>query len=827
MCIVTLVLALCNCRNRWEIPPRLVLLFDLGLPCATPRVISRGSNLFSRGRVRIESVPGGCPLLFKIAARLPAISPPFPGLCPRLRMDVSMDTDWRNLPEMLARDLAESESVFLARSRTAGPPVVTLAFERQSPQVPQRKPSCVATPGLHRTTSDTDLCSLGQDSATSFGRYEEEQDVHKDMAAPLGTLRTLRRIHTAGVKKFHLKMENDKDERRVFLNGFDEEWGSDSSADMEAGRRSSPSARLRQQSVTTAATSVEVQSVAGAKVHGGEKSMCESWVDLEARESDSEAGLDRGVAGERCEVGNVARPCYASEFEQAALVSVPQRRSSLSHQVTTTTAVWPTREELSTRLLQLPPQNDSHYFTSEPASSPIVRLGRRQAYPNHQFHDDVNTTPFDPLPPSPALSAPEQHSSTSSPRKSSSISRMPFLTHVNSWLEAGSNNNNQRHCPAHTPTSPISGAPITNIRVSTEVLENLRIMVHGFPDTMLSTDCLTVQTIQSYARKLRIGDIKNERLSPRGSDELSIAKSHSLFEMSPQALERKGSFGNLKLMTSLRGKLSSRFVPSPTSSSSRENSEEPWPPVDNRSASLRCNSSPSRPSDKPEKDRYITALRSIFPTGTDYLLDALYAHIIAYNYINSLCGGFPHLHQNGAGPRLPSRPSTNFVVPAGVTSLADLQLHEDAGESVMGDFHRDVARGGGGGSSHPVVPSKAAAMLGLGSTNMGQPLRPAPGTLGGRSTKLRKTTPPGASFAASLESEATLRHLRDNIARNIYRLVETVKSCSSVGKGSAASVSSHEDEDGGCVMGPNGKALEPTLMRAMCEVVRCYEELNA
>lgn len=794
-------------------------------------------------------------------------------------MDVSVDTDSRNLPEMLARDLAESESVFLARSRTAGPPVVTLAFERQSPHVPQRKPSCVATPGLHRTTSDTDLCSLGKDSATSFGRYEEDQDVHKDTAASLGTLRTLRRMNTTGVKKFHLKMENDKDERRVFLNGFDEEWGSDSSADMDAGM-SSPSVRLRQQSVTTAATSVEIQSIAGGKGPGGENSICEgpkirhapvfqtdceSWVDLETRMSDSEAGLGRGVPVKSWEVDNIARPCYpspaepsglrSSEFEQTALVSVPQRRSSLSHQVTTAvldeTAPTiqpvphkPTRE-LSTRLLQLSPENESRYFStsrsynhnwnaSEPALSPIVHLGRRQPYQNHQFHSDVNATPFDQLPPSPAPSAPEQYreplhnsnhhpqfqpSSTSSPRKSNSISRMPFLTQVNSWLEAGSSG--QRRCPAHTPTSPISGAPITNIRVSTEILENLRIMVHGFPDTMLSTDCLTVQTIQSYSRKLRIGDIKNERVSPRGSDELSIAKSHTSFELSSQALERKGSFGNLKLMTSLRGKFSSRFVPSPTSSLSRENSEEPWPPVDNRSASIRCNSSPSRPSDKPEKDRYITALRSIFPTGTDYLLDALYAHIIAYNYINSLCGGFPHLHQNGAGPHLPSRPSTNFVVPAGVTSLADLQLQEDAGESVMGDFYKEVARGGGSGSPHAVVPSKAAAMLGLGSTNMGQPMKPAPGTLGGRSAKLRKTTPPGASFAASLESEATLRYLRDNISRNIYRLVETVKSCSFVGK-----ETSYEDEDG-CIMGPNGKELEPTLMRAMCEVVRCYEELNA
>lgn len=790
-------------------------------------------------------------------------------------MNGSVDTTTRNLPEMLVRDLAESESLFLLRNRTAGPPAVTLAFELQPSQVPQRKPSCDARPRLHHTTSETDLCSLGQVGAASAERHEEKDD-YKSTAIPLGTLRTQRLANKAGVRKFHLKMENDRDERRIFLNGFEEEWGSDSSADAEAGL-SSPSVRTRQQSITTAATSVDVQFVAGGRGPAGESSMsegpnnyhapgfqsdCESWVDLETRASDWDAELDLNVPVRSWDIGNMDRFCYPSsakyparrnsEFEQKALASVPQRQSSLSHQVTTVglsdtiPALQPATHnfspELSSRVLQFSPGNSSQDFStpcthndwnaSEAALSPIVRTGRRQPAQTRHCHRTFDTTPIDHLPPSPAPSATDpyhetsynsrhqqksQHSPISNPRKSNSISRMPFLTQVNSWREAGGSG--QRRSPAHTPTSSIGITPIANIRVSTETLENLRIMVHGFPDTMLSTDCLTVQTIQSYSRKLRIGDFKNERVSPRGSDELGIAKFPTSSDLSSQILDRKASFGNLKLMTSLRGKFSSRFTSSPTSSTSRETSEESWPPVDNCFASIRCNSSPSRPSDKPQKDHYITALRSIFPTGTDYLLDALYAHIIVYNYINSLCGGFPHLHQNGAGPHLRSRTPTNFVVPAGVTSLADLQLHEDASESVVDEFYKEVANG----SSHAVVPSKAAAMLGLGSTNMGQPIKPVPGTLGGRNARLRKTTPPGASFAASLESEATLRHLRDNVSRNIYRLVETVKSSSVATLGKEAS----QEEEDGCIMGPNGKELEPTLMRAMCEVVRCYEELNA
>lgn len=786
-----------------------------------------------------------------------------------------------NLPEMLARDLAESESFFLARSRTAGPPAATLAFEAQPPHVPQRKPGVLAATRLHRTTSESDWCSLGQDSSElSTGRFDAEEGVHKGNAAPFGTLRTLRRMNRAGVKNFHLKMETDKDDRRVFLNGFDEDWGSDSSADMDTGM-SSPSVRLRQQSITTAATSVDVQSVAGGKGTGGEASMfegpenhhasvfqsdCESWVDLETAVSESEAAPERSR-----KVDSMDRFCYlspadssgahSSEFEQKALLSVPQRRSSLSHQVTTAIlddnapATHPVPKALtpvgpSSRSLLLSPGDNSQVFSihpptdewnaSEVASSPVVHTGRRQHPQTRLFQHDLTATPYDQLPPSPAPSSKEQyreashnsshhpqqsqHSLISHPRKSNSISRMPFLTQVNSWLEAGNSGHQRRYLPA-SPTSPVGGAPVANIRVSTEILENLRIMVSGFPDTMLSTECLTVQTIQNYARKLRIGDFKNERIVPRGSDELSINKSPTTLDFSSQHVDRKASFGNLKLMTSLRGKFSSRFASSPTSSLSRENSEEPWPPIDNRIPTVRCNSSPSRPSATHEKDRYITALRSIFPTGTDYLLDALYAHIIVYNYINALCGGFPHLHQNGNGAardplQLRSHPSTNLFVPAGVTSLADLQLQEDAADGGESDFYREFLLSSP--SQTAVVPSKAAAMLGLGSTNMGQPVRPPPGTLGGRSSKLRKTTPPGASFAASLESEATLRHLRDNISRNIYRLVETVKSASSVAKGKQ-----QEDDEDGAIMGPNGKELEPTLMRAMCEVVRCYEELNA
>lgn len=66
-----------------------------------------------------------------------------------------------------------------------------------------------------------------------------------------------------------------------------------------------------------------------------------------------------------------------------------------------------------------------------------------------------------------------------------------------------------------------------------------------------------------------------------------------------------------------------------------------------------------------------------------------------------------------------------------------------------------------------------------------------------------------------------MRGLRDDIGRNICRLVETVKTgSSSDGK------DVDEVEEYGFVMGPNGKELEPWVMSLLSELVRCYEDLN-
>lgn len=792
-----------------------------------------------------------------------------------------MDAIEQTFPEILARDLARSQDVFRTRSLTAGSPATSLALECQPPQVPRRNPGRVVTSTLHRTTSETALCSPREYARartdTARRQQQERQQDEWPLRGPgprLSSLPGKRQDHMFAITEIHMNRHGKKDSRRLFLNGLDDDWVSDSSADIEPGT-SSPSVRTRKQSVTTAATSVEIHSVLGgvgevclspasslgkeaarAPARGGR-----SWVDLDPDMLRTEADLDEGgvasVGAAEYSDGSQAQSATRSSAmghaEQPAHVDVPRRRSSLSHQVTTVVigeatqvrvGCAPHKVELeaaskpptpslsynSTAPLAQSYHTPADWETTEVASCENVHASCRQPIYEPQYALTA-TSSYQLRPPSPppqealAHDAFETHqNSRHHPsllhklRKTQSHSRMPIVTQVQSWLDSSATTahlTSPTHLTFHSPTSK---APIGSVRVAAEVLENLRISVGNFPDTMLRTSSLTVQTIRSYSRKLRRGGTSSgDRGFGRDSDDYALTAfdAHTLESVSA-SVDRKSPLGNLKLKKlSLRGKrlhLSSRQAPSPSSPFLKEE-DDFWPPVDHRNFSMRSNTPPSRKSS--EVSACVGALRSIFPDGTDYLLDGLYAHLIAYNYMNSLCGAMPHLLSSPGHPGLRSRPSLNF--PPGVTSRADLEL-QDRDDLAIRELQDEVATT----ASTAVVPKKAASLLGLGATHMGKPVRPRPGMLGGRKDKHRKTTPPAAAFSASLESESAMRDLRDAIAGNIKRLVETVKQCSPA----AAARDSDEDSEDAAILGQNARELDSTLLRALCEVVRCYEELS-
>ncbi|KAG8166338.1 hypothetical protein KVR01_002027 [Diaporthe batatas] len=793
-----------------------------------------------------------------------------------------MDALEQTFPELLARDLARSQDVFRTRSLTAGSPAASLALECQPPQVPHRNPGRVVTSTLHRTTSETALCSPGEYARARPGTARRQQRERQQEEWPLkgpgprlSSLPDRRQDHMFAIKEIHMKQGSKKESKRLFLNGLDDDWVSDSSTDIEPGT-SSPSVRTRKQSVTTAATSVEIHSVLGGigeACLSPASSLCKeaarapgsgdrSWVDLEPDMLRPEAQVDVGVASvgaAEYSDGPQAQPAtrlsVRANTEQLAHVDVPRRRSSLSHQVTSivigeatqvrvgcapykvdlgaAAAFKPPSPSLlheASSFLPRPYHSPDDWETSEAASYRVPAASCRQPSYEPQYALTA-TSSYQLRPPTPPPQEALAHdaSDASQPsrqhpsllhrlRKTQSHSRMPIVTQVQSWLDSSATTAHLTSPTDLTVTSPTTKAPIGSVRVAAEVLENLRISVGNFPETMLRTSSLTVQTIRSYSRKLRRGGISSgDRGFGRDSDDYTFAAfdTHTM-ESVPVSMDRKSSLGNLRLKKlSLRG----RKLHLPSRQASAHNppyvkeEDDFWPPVDHHKYSMLSNSSPSRKSS--EVSACVGALRSIFPDGTDYLLDGLYAHLIAYNYINSLCGAMPHMLSSPGQPGLRSRPSLNF--PPGVTSRTDLEL-QDRDDLAIRELQDEVSSS----ASTAVVPKKAASLLGLGATHMGKPVRPRPGTLAGRKDKHGMATPPAASFSASLESESALRDLRDAIASNVKRLVETVKQCSAA----AASRDGDDDSEDAAILARSARELDPTLLRALCEVVRCYEELS-
>jgi hypothetical protein len=787
-----------------------------------------------------------------------------------------MDEIEQTFPELLARDLARSQDVFRTRSLTAGIPAASMALECQLSHVPRRNPGRVVTSTLHRTTSEIALCSpresarVSADTARRQQRARQEEDWPlKSPGARLSSLANRRQDHMFAIKETHMK-QGDKKTKRLFLNSLDDEWVSDSSVDIEPGT-SPPSVRTRKQSVTTAATSVERHSVLGgvgeaclspASSLSKEAALApplgrpdRSWMDLDLDMLRSEVELDGGVASVgAAEYSDGTRAHSATpssvrrNSEQLSHVDVPRRRSSLSHQVTTVVIGEATQVRLGCAphkvdlepALKPPtpslPQEPSSVLpkfydspdcweATEAGSTQIAPASCRQySYEPHYALTATSSYQLPSLPPQQLVahdvldtSQPPRHHAGlfHRLRKTPSHSKMPIITHVQSWLDSSATASHLTSPTDLTIDSPTTKASIGSVRVAAEVLETLRISVANFPDTMLRTSSLTVQTIRSYSRKLRRGGTSSgDRGFSRDSDDYAFTASdgHAMDSV-PVSMDRKSSLGNLRLKKlCLRGKnlhLSTRQAPAYSLPSAEE--DDLWRPVDHHDYSVLSNTSPSRKSS--EVSACVGALRGIFPEGTDYLLDGLYAHLIAYNYINSLCGTIPHLPSSAGHPGLRPRPSLHF--PPGVTSRADLEL-QDRDDPAVRELQDEVATTG----STLEVPEKAASLLGLGATDMSKPVRPRPGTSAGRKEKQRKTTPPAASFSVSLGTESAMYDLRDAIASNIKRLVETVKQCSAA----AAGGDSDEDSEDAAIMGQNARELDPYLLRTLCEVVRCYEE---
>ncbi|OTB11072.1 hypothetical protein K445DRAFT_26990 [Daldinia sp. EC12] len=342
---------------------------------------------------------------------------------------------------------------------------------------------------------------------------------------------------------------------------------------------------------------------------------------------------------------------------------------------------------------------------------------------------------------------------------------------VESWLESSIDN-----FPYYAQNKADGGH--MPLPLPPDVIDTLRISITCFPETMLQCSSLSIETIRGHSRKLRY----------KASSPASLYSESPVSVESDQSKQTKWKWLPLK-----RQQTSPAETPtSPQRVGFGESLEPRYSPV-----------WPKRPD--------WTAIQNLFPTGSDYLCDALYAHLVAYNYITSLC------------PRsVLVNPTTSRPTSKSSTTPSELSL----GLSVDLRTSVDMRSSMDGGA----IPRKAANLLGL----QDDPNAPIPEPPSSRCNTLRSkrsffaapramsyyevsrpTTAvgnfSGRRFAQPDQGEQVLRDLRLGLARCISRLVATLRMTNGSPTGPDGVEQTKREED-------------PDFMRALCEIVRLSEE---
>ncbi|KAK3363296.1 hypothetical protein B0T25DRAFT_513344 [Lasiosphaeria hispida] len=700
-------------------------------------------------------------------------------------MDVKEPTMDCNLPELLVRDLEVSESVFASKSMTAGYPSLGLATSNtvdtttfQKQKIPRRPiPACQPPTVKSR---------------------------------PLSLILGSNRTSSVSVSCHH-----DEEESACQAGLSDSASDAASSVGMEP-----PSVRTREQSFTTAATSVSGRcsslvshkpispsTAASSRMDRGER----TWFDTEA---DVDANLDRlpyaePGSSERVERGRLPpRPRSAiglGAFNVPEISPRPPgantRPSAAATTLHTPSQVFPAErphtssgqgnmDSLRPRIIDIQPP-----VAVPKRKSSLERIHRRMVptpagmdsqqpignnAPNKYEDDEANSDESEFTPPStiptlatacgrtvidaswpPSLgrdqvarrvpaSAPPQASATgivflgdrglAETHAHHPHPTPPERSRKPSFADFGACDLNMRAFPSRT-SSIASSISAPGVPLPPEVVDTLRISISCFPETMLLSSSLSVETIRIYSKKLRHGVNPTNRLSE---------DSHSLFSFSTSSTKPPGRWNLPKLMQSRRVKKSNRPMKSATAES----------PV--------AASAPVTPN--------WTAIKNIFPTSSDYLCDALYAHLVAYNYVSLFCP---------QPPVLPMR------------CLPGSGLYDSNEGS-----HR--------------IPKKAASVLGLQERAEADGGKDGEHMAFGRSNSRRQAIGDGNSPGICKSGGgdmSTLRNVQAGLGRCIALLVTTLKMTTEQMGLEPMLLRSREP-----------KTIDPLLMRSLCEVVRCSEE---
>ncbi|KAH6628300.1 hypothetical protein F5144DRAFT_654509 [Chaetomium tenue] len=357
--------------------------------------------------------------------------------------------------------------------------------------------------------------------------------------------------------------------------------------------------------------------------------------------------------------------------------------------------------------------------------------------------------------------------------------KKPSLPDLRRWVEATTETfASSQKSTSYTPSAP--GIPLPP-----EVIESLRVSIACFPETMLLTSSLSIETIRAYSKKVKNrADLDRHLGNPDGDP---------VYSRLSQNLKPSKRWNMSWLGQSRR---STKHHPEPPQAYSLPRNTHPPPSFNNMS---NLSLSLTTPTPAPW-----TPLKNIFPSATDRLCDALYAHLLAYNYLTSL---LPTQQQPN-----PNRPPSSTH---GLTTTATTTTPR-----------RDLS-----------IPHKAATLLGMddpvsaAASTYSKP-SPSPSRRGVLSRGRRDKFPLNDLFGTSAP---TANGGGGGYGLSRSGTVGSSRSGTGYGESGAALLAGLGRWEGGDagwgVILENGEGsvegvdgLDPVLMRAICEVVRCAEE---
>lgn len=359
----------------------------------------------------------------------------------------------------------------------------------------------------------------------------------------------------------------------------------------------------------------------------------------------------------------------------------------------------------------------------------------------------------------------DRPSGDSVPDLRSKLSVKTSTGHLQDWIRSHAEPGVGRmRAGSFVPNSPVAGVPLP-----ADVLNTLRISISCFPETTLLTSSLSIETIRTYSRKLK------HQVRKPGNNSLDDGDNESVFTFSNLSTKPRKRWNLPNLIQSRR--TNKRFASYAHDLTGTGNTS-PEPRAVSKSSGV------------PEW----APIKNIFPTGADRLCDALYAHLIAYNYISTLCPPQP-----GASPKETSNAPQRH--PSSPTRHSD---------------DNNVRR----------IPRKAESILGMNdeaTTNLsGAVYSPRDGGFSrpftrdsekGGAPKVSTSSSGGGSNGAAGCDLTALRDIHAGLARCIARLVTTLKLTTGEGMVEGEALSPKETV-----------ALDPFLLRTLCELVRCAEE---